>query len=604
MAHKKGFISGVIKAMGLVFGDIGTSPIYTLTVIFVLLKPTPENIFGIVSLIIWTLIIIVFIEYVLLAMTLNVHGEGGSLILRRIIEDTSSSKKVRKLFAMFAFVEVSLILGDGVITPSISILSAVEGIELIPAFNHVSQMTLVVIAIIIAFILFLVQSKGTDKVAGTFGPIMLIWFSCLATSGLITIAQQPSIIMAVNPYYAVTFLAQNKIFGFFMLAQVILCSTGAEAMYADMGHLGKKPIVKAWNIVFVALLLNYLGQGAFMLSHPGTKSILFGMIQNIAPVLYIPFVILTILATVIASQALISGVFSIVYQGINIGALPRLKILFTSNIIKSQIYIGMINWTLMGAVVLVLVVFKSSGNLAAAYGLAVTGSMAITGIMMSSIFFMRRQYFRLSVGVLVTIVDFAFFIANFYKIPTGGYWSLILASGPLLMIILWTNGQKRIYKNLRALDIDTFMPGYSQIYAMGKNISGKALFFVGNPKTISPYIIHCIVRSGIIYETNILMSIHRTDNPFGIETRINENLGPGLQSFEIFAGYKEEVDIGKILKITEINPKIIFYGVEDIFTASIFWKIFSFIKKISPSFVKFYKVPGEKLHGVLSRVEI
>jgi KUP system potassium uptake protein len=604
MIQKNGFISGVIKAMGLVFGDIGTSPIYTLTVIFLVLKPTPANIFGIVSLIIWTLIIIVFVEYVLLAMTLNVHGEGGSLILRRIIDDTSSSKKIRKLFAMFAFVEVSLILGDGVITPSISILSAVEGIELIPAFHSVSQLTLVFIAIVIAFILFIFQSKGTDKVAGTFGPIMLIWFSCLAVSGLITVAQRPEIIKAVNPYYAASFLIEHKIAGFFMLAQVILCSTGAEAMYADMGHLGKKPIVKAWNVVFIALLFNYLGQGAYVLSHPGTKSILFGMIQGIAPALYIPFVVLTVLATVIASQALISGVFSIVYQGINIGAFPRLKIIFTSNIIKSQIYIGMVNWTLLAAVILILLVFQSSEHLAAAYGLAVTGSMAITGIMMSAIFFMRRNFFRLTVSSLVTLVNVAFFIANFYKLPTGGYWSLILASGPFITILLWTGGQRKIYKNLRALDLDTFMPGYSQIYALGKNISGKALFFVGSPKTISPYIIHCIVRSGIIYETNILMSIHRTDNPFGIETRINENMGPGLQSFEIFAGYKEEVDIGKILKVTGVNPKIIFYGVEDIFTQNIFWKIFSVIKKIAPSFVKFYKVPGEKLHGVLSRVEL
>jgi KUP system potassium uptake protein len=600
----KGYIKDIFKAMGLVFGDIGTSPIYTLTVIFGLIQANTENVFGIISLVIWTLIIIVFVEYVLLAMTLNVHGEGGSLILRRIIDEITKSRKVKTFFAILAFIEVSLILGDGVITPSISILSAVEGMKLIPTLNGITQSTLVIIAMVIAFFLFLFQSKGTDKVAGTFGPIMFVWFSSLAIFGFISILQNPEIIEVINPWFGIQFLLHHKIAGFFILSMVILCATGAEAMYADMGHLGKKPIVRAWNVVFIALLLNYLGQGAYLLSHPATESVLFGMVKGTAPFLYIPFVILTVLATVIASQALISGVFSIIYQGINIGAFPRMKISFTSNVIKSQIYIDVINWFLLIAVLLILLVFKKSDKLAGAYGLAVTGSMAITGFMISSIYFIKKNYFKMLIGIIITLIDLSFFTANFHKIPTGGYWSLILASGPLFVIILWTLGQRKIYKNLRALDLDTFLPGYGQIYKSGNNIPGRALFFVGNPSNISPYIIHCIVRSGIIYEMNILMSVYRTDFPFGIETRFNENLGPGLQSFEIMAGYKEDVDIGKILAIADINPKIIFYGVEDIYTGNFLWKIFSLIKKISPSFVKFYKVPAEKLHGVLSRVEI
>jgi KUP system potassium uptake protein len=590
--------------MGLVFGDIGTSPIYTLTVIFLLIPITPANVYGIISLVIWTLIIIVFVEYVILAMTLNLHGEGGSLILRRIIDELTPSKRVRSFFAILAFIEISLILGDGVITPSISILSAVEGMELIPFFNGIGQTTMVIIAMVIALLLFLIQSKGTDKVAGTFGPIMLIWFTTLAVFGLISITRNPQILSAANPLYGISFLIHHKIAGFFMLAQVILCSTGAEAMYADMGHLGKKPIVRAWYIVFFALVLNYMGQGSFLLAHSETKTALFGMISGIAPFLYIPFVILTVLATVIASQALISGVFSIIYQGINIGAFPRLKINFTSNAIKSQIYIGAINWMLLIAVIFILAVFERSEKLAVAYGLAVTGSMAITGFMISSVFLMKKQFFKMTVAIFITFIDLAFFTANFIKIPTGGYWSLILASGPLIIILLWTMGQRRIYKNLKSLDLETFLPGYGQIHASGKNIPGKALFFVGSPENISPYIIHCIVRSGIIYEINILMSVHRTDNPFGIEIKYNENLGPGLQSFGILAGYKEDVDIGKILKAADIQPKIIFYGVEDIHTGNFFWRIFAFIKKIVPSFVKFYKVPADKLHGVLSRVEI
>jgi len=594
----------MLKAMGLVFGDIGTSPIYTLTVIFIMIPATYDNVMGIVSILIWTLVLIVFIEYVLLAMSLDLHGEGGSLILRRIIDDTSKKRGVKKFFAILAFLEISLILGDGVITPSISILSAVEGIELIPVFHGISPMALVGIAIVIAFVLFLFQSKGTDRVAGTFGPIMVIWFSVLAASGLYAIHDYPQIIKAVNPSYAVAFFLKYKIVGFFMLAQVILCATGAEAMYADMGHLGKKPITRSWNVVFIALLFNYLGQGAYLLSHPDTTSILFGMIKGQAPFLYIPFIILAVLATVIASQALISSAFSIIYQGISIGAFPRMKIKFTSSELQSQIYIGVINWGLLAGVILILIIFQKSTNLAVAYGLAVTGSMMITGFMISSIFFMKHSYLKMSFGVLITLVDIAFFIANFKKLPTGGYWSLILASGPLLLILLWTLGQKRVFRNLKALDIDTFLPGYGQIYDIGKNIPGMALFFVGNPKSISPYIIHCIVRSGIIYETNVLMSVHYSEMPFGIETRLNENLGPGLQSFQIIAGYKEDVDIGKILSATGINPKIIFYGVEDIHTNNFFWGLFSIIKRIAPSFVKFYKVPAEKLHGVITRVEL
>jgi KUP system potassium uptake protein len=594
----------MLKAMGLVFGDIGTSPIYTLTVIFLFIEPTKQNVFGIVSLVIWTLILIVFIEYVFLAMSLNLHGEGGSLILRRIIDEIAKSKKTKAFFVILSFIEVSLVLGDGVITPSISILSAVEGVHLIPQFHGISQGWMVFASIIIAFGLFLFQSKGTDRVAATFGPIMLVWFSVLAVSGAYAISSNPEIIKAVNPMYAVSFLAHYKIAGFFFLAQVILCATGAEAMYADMGHLGRKPISRAWNIVFVSLLLTYLGQGSFLLSHPGAKSILFGMIQDGCPLIYIPFVVLTILATVIASQALISGVFSIVYQGISIGAFPRMKIDFTSNHLKSQIYIDVVNWTLLAAVILILIVFQRSERLAVAYGLAVTGSMFITGVMMCAIFLMKRQLIRLGIASFVTLIDLSFFVSNFVKIPMGGYWSLILASGPLALIILWTLGQKKIYQNLSPLTLDNFLPGYSQIYSHDRNIRGSALFFVGSPKHISPYIIHCIVRSGIIYETNILISVHRTDNPFGIEMKLDEELGPGLQSFEIYAGYKENVDIGRILSERKINPKIIFYGVEDIHTGNFFWKVFSLIKRISPTFVKFYKVPGEKLHGVMSRVEI
>jgi KUP system potassium uptake protein len=603
-SSKKENLSGIVKALGLVFGDIGTSPIYTFTVIFTMLAPSMDNILGTLSLIVWTLIILVFVEYVFLAMSLGLHGEGGTLILKRILDEKLSKSRQKALIAIVAFTGVSLLLGDGVITPSISILSAVEGINLIPGFETTAQWILILIAIFITVGLFVFQPLGTDKVAGAFGPFMIVWFVVLATTGSISIIHNPVVFKALNPFYAVLFLKNHGIAGFVILSQVILCATGAEALYADMGHLGKKPITRAWNFVFIALVLNYLGQGSFLLSHPEEKNILFAMAKSESLFLYIPFLLLTIAATVIASQALISGVFSIVYQGINTGAFPRMKVSFTSQKLKSQIYINAINFTLMAAVIFMLILFKESSKLAVAYGLAVSGTMCLTGVLMCVIFYRRKQFSRFALGIVVTLVDLTFFLANMNKLHEGGYWSLIIASIPLTTILLWTRGQHKIYQNLRSLDIDTFLPGYTQIYEHGRTIPGIGLFFLGNPRSISPYIIHCIVRSGIIYERNVLFSVKRTDYPYGIETVQNENLGKGLESLEIFAGYREDIDIEKILKAVKMDPKVIFYGVEDIQTKNFIWKFFSIIKKNSPSFVKYYKIPGSKLHGVISRVEM
>ena len=334
---------GILKAMGLVFGDIGTSPIYTLTVIFALTKPTPEHIFGIISLIFWTLLILVHLEYAVLAMSLSRKGEGGTIVLKEILTRMLQPGRQLGFVVILSFIGVALLLGDGVITPAISILSAVEGLVLIPGLEGTPHSILILIAALIAIVLFIVQFKGTDQVAGAFGPIMVFWFASLTLSGLIGIASYPAILKALSPAYALQFMTHNGITAFFVLSEVILCATGGEALYADMGHLGRKPIRNAWHFVFVALLINYLGQGAFLLTHPEAKSVLFGMIKWEAPPLYIPFLVLTILATVIASQALISGVFSIVYQGITTRILPLLKVDYTSSHLKSQIYIGSVN---------------------------------------------------------------------------------------------------------------------------------------------------------------------------------------------------------------------------------------------------------------------
>jgi KUP system potassium uptake protein len=595
---------GIVKALGLVFGDIGTSPIYTLTVIVTLTKPSQDNIYGIISLIVWTLIILVMVEYAWLAMSLGRKGEGGTIVLREILVRMIKPGRTLAFVTFLSYVGICLLIGDGVITPAISILSAVEGIELIPGLEHTSQNILILIAAIIAIGLFIFQSKGTDKVARAFGPLMVLWFAALSLSGAISIVDHPAVLKALSPWYAARFLYDNGLPGFFVLSEVILCATGGEALYADMGHLGRKPIVRAWYFVFAALVTNYLGQGAYIITHPDAKNILFGMVRHEATLLYIPFLLLTIIATVIASQALISGVFSIVYQGITTRILPLLRVDYTSTHLKSQIYIGSINWALLAAVIVIMLVFRKSENLAAAYGLAVTGTMTITGVMMTMIYARTTKKWKVPIALLVTFADLVFLIANLNKFPHGGYWSIILAAVPFITIIVWTKGQRALYRALKPLDFDTFELAYNQIYAKDKNIPGTGLFFVKEWSVIPPYMVHCIIRSNIIYERNVLISIVRTDEPYGLETAMKTGLATGLDAIEIKVGYMEILDIEEVLKTNGVSEKVIFYGIEDIETGNIFWKLFSTIKRQTPNFVQFNKLPAAKLQGVVTRVEM
>ena len=602
--HEDSYWGGIVKALGLVFGDIGTSPIYTLTIVFALTKPTEANVYGILSLVFWTMTILVTVEYAWLAMALGRKGQGGEIVLREILIKMLKQGRLLAFAGFLSFLGVSLLLGDGVITPAISILSAVEGLLLIPALAGTKQAVLVLIAALIAFTLFFFQSRGTDKVAGIFGPIMLVYFGSLLVSGLVSIAGMPGVIKAISPYYAFEFFHQNGFAGYIVLSEVILCATGGEALYADMGHLGRKPIVRAWYFVFFALYLNYLGQGAFILETGQTRNILFAMINHQVPLLYIPFLILTIMATIIASQAIISGVFSIVYQGITTRLMPLMKVDYTSSHIQSQIYIGAINWILMTAVIFVMFFFQKSENLAAAYGMAVTGSMTITAIMMIMVYSHTMKKWKVPIVAVVGILDLIYFTSTFSKIPHGAYWSIILAAVPFITIMVWTKGQKALYHALRPLDLDTFMLSYEQIYGKKRNIPGTGLFFVRGLDVIPPYLVHCVIRSNIIYERNVLISILRTDDPFGVESVHTPGMGPGLEGFEIQAGYMEVIDIEQIIRQHGIHEKVIFYGIEDISTTNPIWKLFSVIKKLTPNFVQFNKLPAAKLQGVVTRVEM
>jgi KUP system potassium uptake protein len=594
----------IIKSMGLVFGDIGTSPIYTFTVIFLIIPPTLENIMGILSLIIWTLTILVTLEYTYLAMHLGKKGEGGTIVLKEILLPLVKTGNQAAFISLLAIIGISLFVGDGVITPAISILSAVEGVLLIPGFELTTQTTLILVAGAITIGLFAFQARGSERVAWSFGPIMVVWFASLAVSGVLALVTDPAILLALNPMYGINYLLHNGLSGFLILSSVILCATGGEALYADMGHMGREPIVRAWYIVFAALLLCYLGQGAFLLQHPGSKNILFEMVFHESPLLYVPFLLLSISATVIASQSMISGIFSIVYQGITTRIMPLLRIEYTSPHLRSQIYIDVVNWGLCTAVLAMILIFRASGNLAAAYGFSVAGTMMITGIFITWIFFKQGNLVKALLAFCVLCVNVLFLTASLTKIPHGGYWSLLIAMVPLVIILIYVNGQKKLFETIHPEPFDTFIRKYKDVYAISPKLPGTALYFARDFRRLPQYIPRTMFVNGIMYEENIIVSIIRTDQPFGVTWGLTREFTKGLSIFEIYIGYMEFADIDAIFKEAGIDEKTIFYGVEEIITNLPVWRIFAVIKRLTPSVVQFYKLPPDKIHGVVTRVEM
>ncbi len=594
----------VIKAFGLVFGDIGTSPIYTLSVVFLLLPVTYDNVLGVLSLIFWTLVILPTLQYTILAMSLSLRGEGGTLILAEILKSFLSSKRSLGLVTFISFIAVSLLMGDGVITPAISILSAVEGIPLIPGFPKLSETYIGVISIFVATLLFAFQDKGTERVSGTFGPIMALWFISLFWLGLGNIIKVPEVLKAVNPFYAIEFLSVNGWKGYLALGEIILCATGSEAMYADMGHLGAKPIKRAWKLVFLALIINYFGQGAFLLTYPEAKFVLFEMCLNTVEFFYIPFLVLALLATIIASQAMISAMFSLVYQGITNRFFPILKVKYTSSELASQIYIGTVNWLLWLAVCYVIYFFGSSSKLAAAYGIAVTADMSITGFFLITLFLLKRNYKYFGIAIITASTSLLYFFSTLHKFSEGGYLSLFLALLPFIVILLYTQGQKKLYKSLPFLSQEEFLHKFSRFYAKNPKIQGTALFFIRDSQTFPPYVVETIFFHGILYEENIFVSLIRKNEPYGITVSYLTELCPGAKTFEIAYGYMEYFRVEDILRENGIDERAIFYGIEDIETKHPLWKLYALLKQFSPHFVKFLELPPTKLHGVLTRVEI
>ncbi len=501
-----------LTALGVVYGDIGTSPLYALQECFKPeygLRPTAENVYGVLSLILWSLLLIVAVKYIVFIMRADNRGEGGILALLALIfqeqqEDGMSKMKLALYIALGLF-GAALLYGDGIITPAISVLGAMEGLKVgAPAFERfVVPATLAIIAV-----LFFFQKHGTAKVGVVFGPLMMTWFLTLAALGVAEIRHEPRVFLAMNPLYALRFFAANGVHGFILLGAVVLAVTGAEALYADMGHFGRKPIRTAWfGLVLPALLLNYFGQGALILRHPEAANNPF---YNLAPDwFFVPLLVLATMAAIVASQALISGAFSITQQCVQLGYSPRVTIIHTSKSEAGQIYIPEVNWLLMAGCVAVVVYFGSVTKLGAAYGIAVTGTMAITTILFHEIARSRWDWSPWKAGMLsgaFLVMDLAFLGANLIKIEHGGWVPLALGLGIFVLMTTWKRGRVLLRTKLldRTLPIATFVESIG--HGGPVRVPGTAIFMTSESEGTPVVLLHHLKHNKVLHETVILLS--------------------------------------------------------------------------------------------------
>ena len=540
-------------ALGVVFGDIGTSPLYTLKTVLLLSgdAPSVDVILGLLSLIFWALVIVTSLKYAMLAMRIDNHGEGGILALMALLVRNHSHRPAVIFAALFG---AALIYGDGAITPAISVLSALEGLKII-----LPESTPFILPGTVAILvtLFAIQPLGTSRIGKVFGPIMGLWFAVIAALGILGIAQYPAVLMAVNPLYGIRFLFSNGLVSFMVLGGVFLCVTGAEALYADMGHFGKKPIWIAWfGIVFPSLLLNYAGQAALILSGADiTQNIFFRLCP---PVMQIPLVILATLATIIASQAIISGAFSMTRQAMQLGWLPRLHVKQTTEESYGQIYISSINGLLMAVTVFLAVFFKSSENLAAAYGIAVSLTMIMTS---GLLFISMREVWRWSlpqsllVAGIFTTVDLSFLIANMAKVQDGGYIPLLLATAVYAVMLIWHRGTRAVVRTLheRNIPVADFL---ADITARDiPRIPGTAVFLTRTQDGTPPVLKWHVKRNGSLHEHVLALSIVIENVPrvAASERLTVVKLYPGFWRATARYGFMQRPNIPQLLRYQEIQ---------------------------------------------------
>ncbi len=537
-----------VSALGIVFGDIGTSPLYTLKTVLALAgeNPAPQVVFGALSLVIWTLIVVTTIKYVSVAMRVDNDGEGGILALMALLGVKRERRPVIVAVGLFG---AALIYGDGAVTPAISVLSALEGLTIA---TPVVQPYVVPAAVAILIGLFAFQPQGTSRIGRAFGPIMTVWFLCIAALGVWGIARHPAVLLAIDPRYALTYLFSSGTHGFLVLGGVFLCVTGAEALYADMGHFGARPIRVAWSaVVFPSLVLNYAGQAALVLQgEPSSDNIFFRLCPS---ALLIPLVVLATVATVIASQSIITGAFSMTRQAIQLGWLPRLQITQTSAEGYGQIYVGVVNWLLMIVTVGLTIGFGKSDNLAAAYGIAVSATMLMTSVLL---FIAMREIWRWSVpaaGALAgmfLIVDAAFFSANVVKIAEGGYVPLLLAGCVYFVMVVWHVGAAAVSERLRetVMPIGDFMAKIKE--AQVPRVPGTAVFLTRTQRDAPPVLVWHLKHNRSLHERLFILTVEIESVPRirgAARLTVNE-IAPSFWRACARYGFMERPDIPALLR--------------------------------------------------------
>ena len=549
--HPQGRMAITLAALGVVYGDLGTSPLYALKESFaghLGLQPTPAGILSIVSLFFWTIMIVVSFKYVLLVLRADDKGEGGILTLASLASRRLPAKP-RALLMMLGLVGVGLFIGDAVITPAISVLSAVEGLQVITPelAPFVLPITLTVLVI-----LFGVQHYGTAGIGRLFGPVMLLWFGVLAALGAYEIGQNPAILQAINPLYALDFMVRRPGVAFITLGAVVLCVTGTEALYADMGHFGRGAIRLAWgSLVMPALLLNYFGQGALLLRNPAAIENPFYLL---APSwLAFPLLILATLATVIASQAVISGTYSVVRQAILLGYLPRQEIRHTSEHEIGQIYLPLVNWLLLGGIVIVIFWFQSSSNLAAAYGIAVTGTMALTTLLLMVVAARRWKWSHWLIALVcapLLLVDVTFFAANTTKFLAGGWLPILFALLAILVMTTWKRGRELVLDKLehKSLALKGFVDNMQADPPL--QVPGTAVFLSKSVQVVPHAMLHNLKHNKILHERVIFLTVQIKDEPWlSFKERIElTHLGEGFWQVVAHFGYKEVPSMEEIFQ--------------------------------------------------------
>lgn len=612
----------MVGAMGVVYGDIGTSPLYAMKETFGgihAVAPELDNVFGILSLIFWALVIVVSLKYVAFIMRADNKGEGGIMALIALTQRaTSTSSRARWLLASLGLFGAALFYGDGMITPAISVLSAVEGLQIAaPALEPY----VIPVALAVLVILFLFQRRGTAGVGALFGPVMGLWFATLAVLGIINIVDFPQILAAVNPAYAVEFFLHNKWQGFLALGTVVLAVTGAEALYADMGHFGKKPIQVAWFfLVLPALLLNYFGQGALLIHDPSTaRNPFFMMAPSWA--LY-PLIALATAATVIASQAVISGAFSVTRQAIQLGYAPRMEMLHTSDKAAGQIYLPFINWGLLIGIVALVIGFESSSNLAAAYGIAVTGTMAIDTILafvVVSTLWGWNWTAAVAIMSFFLAIDLAFFGANALKIAHGGWFPLVIAVVVFTILATWKRGREILIARLSA-EAMALAPFLTTIAAHPPmRVPGTAVFLTASCEGVPHALLHNLAHNKVLHEKVVFLTIVTEDIPYvPVQDRFEvEPLGNGFSRIIMHFGFKDDPDVPKALAQCEpLGPQFnmletsFFLSRETLIATRIpgmaLWreKLFIGMARNASNAMTFFKIPTNRVIELGAQVEL